>query len=363
MQASAFAFLKWINFSEKMATPNKPTMTGKDPRALPDLTVLTGNRPDGTIVPTRPRHSTKVLDESLNQTISNTPEKDQLQNSSTTSIELMKSTVGWDGDRESWAEQVARAEMGDSSLLDSDTEGEREGEPEKKKDIEIEKEKAQNRLKKRPAKKSGEEPSQKKKNDGMSWADAAKYRICLITSCDLNVELVHEDYAHIQEKLVPVWLEDPASMRLSTVMKGGMRNGGIQLALETEEGVNWYRGIVPSIEPRTAGGPGYRFFGPGQKPYYNYRATTVEVKYSVHPDKVKKLILGFNPTLEGGFLAVSVIHSSKDRVVHQDKGEKQHHRLLSWHNGPPPALWGRQGRGADGTGGGGGLTGIAEKSQ
>ena len=129
------------------------------------------------------------------------------------------------------------------------------------------------------------------------------------------MELVHEDYAHIQKKLVPEWLEDPASMELSTVMKGGMRNGGIQLALKTDEGVNWYRAIIPSIVPRIEGSPGYRFFGPGQKPFYNYKATTVETEHSVNPDTVKKLIRGFNPTLREGFLAVSVIHSSKDRVV------------------------------------------------
>ena len=314
MQVNAFAVFKWKYLSEKMAPPNKPITTGKDPRSLPDLTVLTGNRPDGTVVPTRPRHSTRPLDESLNQTITNTPEKDQLHDSSATSFELMKSTVGWDGDRESWAEQVARAEMGDSSLLDSDTEGEREGEPEKKKDIEIEKEKAQNRLKKRPAKKSGEEPSQKKKNDGMSWADAAKYRICLITSTDLNHELVQEDYAHIQEKLVPLWLqsEDMDEIR---IVKGGMRSGGIQLALENDVAVSWYQGAIPSIEPRLENGPSYRFYGPGKKPYFTYRATTTEVKYSTDPGTVKKLIRGFNKNLRGGFMAVSVAQSSKSRVV------------------------------------------------
>ena len=96
--------------SETMATPTKPTLTGKDSRALPDLTVLTGTRPDGTPVPTKPRHIIKPMDESPNQTITSTPDIDKLRNSSGLSIELMQTTSGWNADTQSWNRMIEEEE-------------------------------------------------------------------------------------------------------------------------------------------------------------------------------------------------------------------------------------------------------------
>ena len=52
---SATSKVKLNILSEKMATPIKSTSKGKDTRASPEYTALTGKRPDGTSVPTKIR--------------------------------------------------------------------------------------------------------------------------------------------------------------------------------------------------------------------------------------------------------------------------------------------------------------------
>ena len=82
---------------------------------------------------------------------------------------------------------------------------------EKPKESEKEKPKEKKEGKKRrTVRTGGEEPPNKKQWNSISWADAAKHQICLITSADLGVEVAHDDYTHIQEQLIPKWLEDPA---------------------------------------------------------------------------------------------------------------------------------------------------------
>ena len=55
MLASTKLELKKDNYSEKMAQPIKPATTGRESRALPDFTALTGHRSDGTSVPSKQR--------------------------------------------------------------------------------------------------------------------------------------------------------------------------------------------------------------------------------------------------------------------------------------------------------------------
>ena len=99
------------------------------------------------------------------------------------------------------------------------------------------------------------------------------------------------------------------------IPKSGMRNGGIQLALETPQGVEWYRRIVPDFEPLEQGGPKYRFFGPGQRPFYVYKAYSAECAVSKNKEDVKNLLLRCNKSLRKGFLAVTIANVTKTSVA------------------------------------------------
>ena len=152
--------------SESMSDkPLKPTKSGKDTRALPVLTVLTGNRKDGTSVPRTKRtllENSKGMDESPNQTIiDNQPggERDEMETShNASSLGDMNYTIGWSQKTDSWATQVSEEEKEDNekgvSILDTDTEEENK---EEKRD-------EGKKSRKRKGKKI--EPEREKKNQG-----------------------------------------------------------------------------------------------------------------------------------------------------------------------------------------------------
>ena len=277
-----------------MATPVKPTKTGKDARALPDFTALTGKRPDGTLVPTKIRSTPSGTSNDMNDTI--------LSNSTVSSFHDMNDTIGWCSKEDDWATQVEKEKAEEVSILD-----------EADSDDNKEQEKEGNKKNKKKRGKSGEQTDKRIK---ISWSDAAKNFICLITSESLDLDLVHEDFTHIQSQVLRKILALPIGESDDLMMpKSGMRNGGIQLALETLKGVDWYREIVPQLEPREEGGPAYRFFGPGQRPFFIYKAYSAESIVSKNKDDVKSILIRCNKILRQGFLSVSVVNVTKTSVA------------------------------------------------
>ena len=283
---SANYTLKLSILSEKMATPNKPTNKGKDARALPEYTALTGNRPDGTLVPTKKRSTPsggsknapyRIVEEtdttSCNVSSYNDM-NDTILTNSISSFNDMNDTIGWCSKEEDWATQVEKEKAAEeSSLLDETDE---------------EQEKPQKGNGKNRKRRTKREVGPQDKRTKFSWSDAAKNYICLITSENLDLELVHEDFTHIQSQVLRKILALPVGESDDLMMpKSGIRNGGIQLALETPKGVEWYREMVPQLQPREVGGPRYRFFGPGQRPFYVYKAYSAEVEVSKNKDDVK----------------------------------------------------------------------------
>ena len=302
--------LKLKILSEKMATPLKPTKAGKGTRALPDFTALTGNRPDGTLVPTklRPTPQGIVGESPNNQNIKSTQkrgaEEMDTSHSTVSSLNDMNDTIGWSEKDEDWATQMEKVkEKEEASILDEVDSDENSKEKELRN-----KGKGKNKTRR-----TGEPQDKRIK---ISWSDAARNHICLITSEKLDLDLVHEDFTHIQSQVLRRILALPIGESDELMMpKSGMRNGGIQLALETLKGVAWYREIVPQLEPRETGGPRYRFFGPGQRPFYVYKAYSAEVDVSKNKDDVKNILIRCNKTFRTGFLAVSVMNVTKTSVA------------------------------------------------
>ena len=239
--------LKSTMLSEKMAAPIKPTSTGKGTRALPDYIALTGTRPDGTLVPKLRPVPLGKMDESPNyNAIKSTPKRgaEEMDTSQSTasSFNDMNDTIGWDSKEADWATQVEKEKEKEENRILDEVDSDENEMPKKK-----------GKGKNRERKEKTGEPLEKRVK--ISWSDAAKCYICLITSENLEVDLVHEDFTHIQSQVLRKILALPVgeSDDLMTP-KSGMRNGGIQLALETLKGVNWYKEIVPQLEPRVEGG-------------------------------------------------------------------------------------------------------------
>ena len=223
-----------------------------------------------------------------------------LTNSTASSFNDMIDTIGWCNKEEDWATQVEKEKaVEEASLLDESDE-----EPEKP-------EKGKGK-KKRTKREGGPQDKRAK----FSWSDVAKNYICLITSENLDLELVHEDFTHIQSQVLRKILALPVGESDDLMMpKSGIRNGGIQLALETLKGVEWYKETVPQLQPRVVGGPMYRFFGPGQRPFYVYKAYSAEVEVSKNKEDVKNLLIRCNKILRKGFLSVNVMNVTKTSVA------------------------------------------------
>ena len=309
--------MKENNFSEKMASANKPTNAGMEPRAIPDFIALTGKRADGTSVPSKQRMINSLhgkLDESPNQTITTTPKRraSEMDTSQTcSSFGEMNSTLGWKEDEKCWADQV------EESLLDntgSDQENDKEepakGEPSKGKP------KKNRKRKGKGASNPNASAQGKKHRTGPSWAEVAKHHICLITSDDLTKDLTHEDFLHIQNEICIKMLNLPDDLvDKCQIRKSGTRTGGIQLALEHAEGVSWYRETVPHLKPLdSASGSKYRFYGPGERPFKCFKAYSSVTTISKEKEAVKILLKKMNPVLRNGFLSVTIV-SATDNLV------------------------------------------------
>ena len=300
--------IKIDNFSEKMTPPVKPTTSGRESRALPEFTALTGNRSDGTSVPSKQRTIPSLfgkLDESPNQTITNTntPKRKASEmdtSHSFSSLGDMSSTTGWNEDKKTWAEEVDIASMLDDS--DQPDQGDKPTKNQKKK------------MRKRQREGKSNIADSKKSRQGPSWAEVAKLHTCLITSEDLNRDLDHKDFLNIQSQITLAFVDMPDDLAdKCQIRKSGMRNGGIQLALEHAEGVNWYRKSVPLMKP-VGEGPKYRFYGPGEKPFRCYKAFISETLVSKDKETVQIVLRKLNPILRKGFLAVTIVSASDDRI-------------------------------------------------
>ena len=213
------------NFSDIMDKKAiKPPKTGTAPWALPDYTVLTGNQ--GGL----PKSQTNTTNNpALSGKMGN---GDLLTPDSGDSLKSMNATSGFDPTTSSWAEEVNKASQEDTSLLDTSAE-EAEVSPKAK-------QKKGKKGKRGGEEKSSQEPARKKAKPGLTWADVAKNHICLITSANLDEMLDHEDYLHIQREILKVLIDVPrADFVKLQVVKSGVREGIIQIALEKGEGANW----------------------------------------------------------------------------------------------------------------------------
>ena len=127
---------------------------------------------------------------------------------------------------------------------------------------------------------------------------------------------MHEDFTHIQSQVLRKILALPIGESDELMMpKSGIRNGGIQLALETLQGVAWYKEMVPTLQPREEGGPGYRFYGPGQRPFHVYKAFSAETSVSKNKEDVRGILLRCNKILRQGFLSVNIMNVTKTSVA------------------------------------------------
>ena len=121
---------------------------------------------------------------------------------------------------------------------------------------------------------------------------------------DLNKNLVHEDFLHIQEKLN--WkIAELEDMEISCVLKSGLRDGAIQLAIKHEKGVEWYKEVIPTIPPKNENDTKYQFYGPGEKPFTTFKTAITDLKAAENTELVKKLILGQNKFLRDGYVSVA----------------------------------------------------------
>ena len=275
----------------------KPPKSGTAPRALPELTVLTGNQ--------RVLHKTQTDINNPAQSGKKTNEN-LLTPDSGDSFKMMNPTLGFDPSKSTWAEEMERGE--DASLLDSSAE-EAESPSQSKG-------KGKGKKGKRGGGEKGKEPAKKKAKTGLTWADVAKHHICLITSADLDKLLDHEDYLHIQEEVMRVLeetlVEDWTPFRAA---KSGVREGVLQLAIETGEGIDWYEANVPSFLPKKEGEPGFRFYRPGKRPFQAYKVVVSKPETADNLPRFVDRLKRFNSFLRGGYLSASKISTTKTLAV------------------------------------------------
>ena len=280
---------------KKMAAIKPPT-SGKTPRVLPELTVLTGNKSGFP----KPQTNNPAI-------AGNGNNEELLTPNSSDSYKNMNPTLGFDPSSSTWAEEVDKAsKMGDASLLDSSVE-----EAPDKKDG-----KGKGKKGKRGGEGSKKEPPKKKAKPGLTWADVAKHRICLITSNDLDRMLVHEDWVHIGKQVLKNVRKLPRSEYAKTrVVKSGVREGIIQFTLDSEEGIRWFEEIVPSFPPKNDGEPGYRFFKPGQRPFQTFKVVVSEPEAADDLAEFVEDLRAYNTFLTEGYMSASKISTTKTLAV------------------------------------------------
>ena len=320
---------KEMNFSDTMSgngkklTPIKPPKSGNGPRALPELTDLTGKKSKSN---NAQRQKPKVPSSNQDGTV--TPKKTNVENQLTPvsgdSLKNMNPTVGFEpaaGDerRGSWVErpennqswisqmdsEKAEEKLEDSSILDSSVE-----------ELEAPATSSSKRKTKRGRK--GEEPQKKKARAVVTWTEVAKFNLCLITSTDLDKVLIHDDFLHIQEEVFRLLEETPdTDWELVRIAKGGLREGFLQIALESGSGVAWFAANTSAMKPRIEGEPGYQFFGPGKRPFNTFKAIVSHLTKEVEPEQFARRIKAYNRFMRDGYLSASKISSNKSLTVFQ----------------------------------------------
>ena len=311
---------KILNISDIMENnrpaPVKPPKSGNASRASPELTVLTGNQSSGFPKPREPLPSFQD-GRSKPESSGNNAKGNPLTPDSGDSYKNMNATLGFDTSSNNWVDlmdkeakeksQVEDAGALDASALDSSIE-EVPTSPENPENPKGKKSKRG----RGGEKKKGKEPPKKKSRPGLTWADVAKHYICLITSANLDKMLAHDDYQHIErevlKRLKTIPIEDYAKLR---VLKSGVREGVIQIALEYGQGVGWYADNIPSFPPKKDGEPGYRFFKPGERPFRTFKAVVSEPEAADDLDGFVQILKGFNPFLREGYLSASKISTTK----------------------------------------------------
>ena len=301
------------NFSENMAPkpqPRKPTPEkAGEGNTKPAFTTLPTTRADGTSVPKpRPANPAPAGEAQTTNKTTNSSPTGKESKTSNDSLNSMKSITGWNAENKSWAELKEQEEK---EKLDDMLNTTEEKEDEVVEVLEVKKKK--NKGKKRPTKDKDGKPEEKQ---SMSWADAAKFRICTITAKNQEEDLMHEDFLHIQKAILGLVVKlEPEEMESLRIHKSGVRDGGIQLALESEKGISWFRDTIPKLSPRDEKLLGYNFYGPGEKPYHTFKAYTTEVETSSDPENVVKLLKGYNPFLRKGRLSVAILGRTKSGSV------------------------------------------------
>ena len=142
---------------------------------------------------------------------------------------------------------------------------------------------------------------------GVTWADVARRGVapCRIVSADNAVALDHADFMHINSQVMDMTfkMSDEDAM-LCVPVKAGIQDGMVALALASDKGVALVRDCVPGIAPRKEGGPGYKFYGPGELPYVYFLARTSDVRSGKEWERFEKACLRYMPGLRGGLFRV-----------------------------------------------------------
>ena len=100
-----------------------------------------------------------------------------------------------------------------------------------------------------------------------------------IVSQDFNVKLDAHDVSHINEynnRSVLMACRDEngrLDRQAMAALRGttGMSGSYIRVKMDTEDGIEWYREMVPKIPPRCEGGPGYYFLAPFERRFAEYQ--------------------------------------------------------------------------------------------
>ena len=128
-----------------------------------------------------------------------------------------------------------------------------------------------------------------------------------IVSKDFNVKLDDHDVAHVN------WTVNRSVLKECRDEEGnidtefmerlngttGQKDGCIRVKMDTEDGIDWYRQIVPKIPPRSKGGPGYFFLAPGERRFADYQVflECMDLTREGGMRDLEDLLRGYNPVV------------------------------------------------------------------
>ena len=91
---------------------------------------------------------------------------------------------------------------------------------------------------------------------------------------------------------------------LCVPVKAGIQDGMVSLALTSDRGVALVRECVPKVAPRKEGGPGYKFYGPGELPFVYFLARTSDLRSGTEWPRFEKACMRYMPSLRDGLFRV-----------------------------------------------------------